>query len=193
MKSQNTHRVARLVSAVRLVALILLLPACKQVVEVAEQTDARIIPGIGVDGVKLGDSRETVIAKLGTLDGGGVADGLYRGWMVGEYTEGQHAGLSIYLVMQGATEPGPVDMFLMKEPYSGKTKEGIGIGSSLKEVRRVFGAPRESMINRSRNTIKDVYCFKGRHLNVGYTDSLLTVINMGYYLPMPKNADDPCN
>jgi len=97
-----------------------------------------IVPGKSVGGIKFGDSRETVEAKLGKPDAGGIVDGLYRAWYSGDYLQGPHAGLSVYFV-EIENRPGPVDALGISSPYNGKTKEGIGIGSSLATDSIVMG------------------------------------------------------
>ena len=83
-----------------------------------------IVPGISVEEVKLGDTKETVEAKLGKPTSGGLADGIYRSWR----------GIG--------------------KAYKGKTKEGIGIGTALEKVHQVYGLPEETFLSEGIITNK---------------------------------------
>src|SRR5690625_3396733 len=103
-----------------------------------------IVPGVCIDGVKLGDSRERVKQLLGEPSGGGIADGLYRAWRTYSYrppgrTDG--LGFSILFIENEDLSLGPVDMLKAHYPYEGKTPEGIGIGSKLSDVLQAYGEP----------------------------------------------------
>ncbi|NIA31709.1 MAG: hypothetical protein GWP06_17595 [Actinobacteria bacterium] len=150
-----------------------------------------IVPGISVEGIKLGDSRKTVEVKLGKPTSVGWADGLYRGWRLYSYAEGArhepHVKLQFYFIDHGNSY-GPVDWIGIGEAYKGKTKEGIGIGSALGQVRQAYGFPSETFL--SQGIITDKYCLNGRKLEIGYKDSLVIGMSTGYFVPMPQ--DDPC-
>jgi hypothetical protein len=150
-----------------------------------------IIPGEGIDGVRLGDSRETVLANLGEADLGGIADGLYRAWYSSEYTQGPHAGLSVYFVEMD-NRPGPVDLVAVQSPYAGKTREAVGIGSPLALVHKAYGQPQKTIARSSEHWIDDFYCIGGKKLEIHYVDSLVTTISIGYFLPIPQDETNPC-
>lgn len=51
---------------------------------------------------------------------------------------------------------GPIDSFLMKPLYAGKTREGIGLGSSAEAVTETYGEPikiRTTYLKVSRSQI----------------------------------------
>ena len=150
-----------------------------------------IVPGQGIDGVRLGDSRENVESILGKADYGGIADGLYRAWHSSDYSQGEHAGLSVYYV-EIDNSPGPVDLLAVQSPYAGKTKEGIGIRSPLALVHQTYGLPEKNIVRPSDHWIDDFYCIREKKLEIQYVDSLVITISIGYYLPMPQDQTNPC-
>jgi hypothetical protein len=166
--------------------------SCKDAgVGVEEGGTSIIIPGKSVDGIKLGDSKETVEAKLGMPTSVGWADGLYRGWRLYSYAEGTrlepYVKLQFYFIDNGE-DYGPVDWIGIGEAYKGKTREGIGIGSALEKVHQIYGLPSETLL--SEGIITDKYCLNGKKLEIGYKDSLISVMSTGYFVPIPQ--DDPC-
>lgn len=151
--------------------------------------EGRIVPGWSIDGVKFGDSKETVEARLGKRDGGGLVDG-FRSWHLWCYERGPHAGMEIYFISTDDGE-GPVDKFYIQAPFKGKTIQGIGIGSSVMEVRRAYGMPRETQ-QSEHGYFSETYCFFGRGFYVVHKDSTLELIEMGYYLPSPYDTLCTC-
>ena len=122
----------------------------------------RIIPFISIDGVNLGDKMETVEKKLGKSDGGFRWDGLYGGGIGYIYNEGFHAGLEV--IFMGSDY---VECLWVKSPYSGTTKENIGIGSSLESLHEVYGMPDEIFLN-----IRDeVYYSNNREFRITYNEN----------------------
>ncbi len=153
-----------------------------------------IVPGKSIEGVKLGDSREDVVRKLGQPNTGGIADGLFRSWFGSDYTEGIHAGLSVYyLELQGGSH-GPADIIAAAAPYKGKTKEGIRIGSLLRDVHKAYGEPEHTwsgaVTNPYRTWIVDKYCINQKHFEIHYEDSLISGFSIGYFLPPPDGFND---
>lgn len=157
----------------------------------------RVIPGRGVDGVEFGDSFEEVRATLGTADGGlGWTDGLYRSWRSLYYNGGPHAGLMInFLIEEDGATPGSVDMFILFSQsqgfsqYQGTTREGIGIGSSIEEVERVFGEP-DSV--SSAVSVDYTYCFGEKYLNLSIQADTVSGMSMGYSIPIPEGHYSYC-
>jgi hypothetical protein len=109
-------------------ALLLLLAGCK--LFMSETDDSRIILTRGIDGVHFGDSRETVEAKFGKPGSIGTGSGL-RAWYIYVYSEGPQAGLQVRFAYNPDNTFGPVDYLVVRLPFEGKTKHGIGIGSKL--------------------------------------------------------------
>ncbi len=151
-----------------------------------------IIPGVGVEGIKLGDSKETVETKLGKPSSVGWSDGLYRGWRLYNYSDGNPRDpnnwkLEFYFIDNG-DDYGSLDWIGIYSKYNGKTKEGIGIGAELEKVHQIYGLPAESLT--SEGILLEKYCLNGRKLVVDYKDSLITGMSTGYFVPMPE--DNPC-
>jgi hypothetical protein len=150
-----------------------------------------IVPGKSVDGIKLGDSLETVVTKLGKPTSVGWASGLYRGWRHISYIEGTRLEPYIrlqFLFIDEGDDYGPVDAILIGPVYKGKTKEGIRIGSTLEKVHQVYGLPAKSRI--TERSIIDKYCFNEKKFEIHYKDSLISGMSTGYFVPMPE--DDTC-
>jgi hypothetical protein len=156
-----------------------------------QPTQVLIVPGEGIAGVRLGDSQSTVESILGKPDFGGIADGLYRAWFSAEYSSGEHSGLAVYFI-EVDNRPGPVDLITVRAPYGGRSKEGIGIGSSLVSVHRSYGLPKRTYLSALDHWIADFYCFGSRHLEIHYKDSLVTTISTGYFLPMLQDTSYAC-
>lgn len=150
----------------------------------------RVVPGVRVDGVTLGDSREDVEKLLGNPQDGGIADGLHAAWLATEYSEGSHAGLVIYFrEVSGPDGPeaGPVDMIAMRDEYAGTTRDSIGIGVDLSFVREVYGTPL-STTQTSSGTIKDTFCASNkRWFQLFYKDGVVTSMHIGRYLQLPND------
>ena len=107
--------------------------------ELPDKADLRapqIIPGVGLGPIRFGMSREKIESLLGKPDGY-EADKTYllyysRGYVL---TVSHRSGLkTINCVSQ------MLSMERVRD-FAGKTAEGIGIGSSLKDVEKVFGKP----------------------------------------------------
>lgn len=88
---------------------------------------------------------------------------------------------------------GPVDLIGVLSPYSGKTKEGIGIGSSYKLVHQIYGDPKHTTSRPENSGIVDFYCFSGKKFEIHYTDSVITGISIGYFIPIKQDTLTSCN
>jgi hypothetical protein len=180
------------------IAMCLVLLNCSQTNQPEDEKDETgiIVPGISMDGVKIGDTEETVVATLGKPDVYGFADGAHRAWRLFAYIEGLHAGLSIYFIRDSGGY-GPVDEIWAGTshssgiPYSGKTQEGIGLGSTLKDVHNVYGLP-DSSKSYDGNRINEIYCMEQRHLEMAYRDSIVITLFIGFYKPMPEDPYYDC-
>jgi hypothetical protein len=75
------------------------------------------------------------------------------------YEEGPHAGIEVNLLIEeDGASPGPTDMFFLQSPYRGRTKQGIGIGSSLEDVKNAYGKPDGTF---GSEYVIYTYCFDG--------------------------------
>lgn len=147
-----------------------------------------IIPGESIEGVKLGDSREEVEAMLGSPSNTGWADGLYRSHYAYSYYPPGIAGLglSIYFIIEEDHAWGPVDVLTAHAPYEGRTPEGLGIGSSLYDVREAYGKPDFS----SGQVFQDggidssyTYCIDDIKFYIGTVDDSVDVFSISPFVP----------
>jgi len=99
----------------------------------------------GVHGILLGEtSFEEVEAQWGHLNvGGGWWGGRDGGGLSMRLVGEPLGGLRIYFVdtPEGALRAGKAYQFNISAPYQGRTEAGIGIGSSVAEVRAAYGPP----------------------------------------------------
>ena len=176
-------------TALTLLVVSTLLPGCQ---DMGEAPVGIVVPGLSVEGIRLGDSRETVERILGKPYGGGIADGRFRAWGVSTYREGTEERLSIYFI-ETAKGFGPVDAISAGPAYTGKTREGIGIGSLLTQVRAAYGRPDTSLLPPGEPTrIVDLYCLNSHRFEIHYLDGVVSGFSIGYYVPMPQDPLNPC-
>jgi hypothetical protein len=134
--------------------------------------NARIIPFFWIDSVILGMQYEQAVKIYGISNCQIDWDGVHASGHGFKYLDGQYTGLTV--LFNDSKSGIPVYSISVESPYSGKTKEGIGIGSSLNFVRSVFGPP--DKINANIPT--DVYIKKGRTFNLTYKDSIVKTIGI---------------
>ena len=84
-----------------------------------------IEPNVGVGSVHSGMTIEQVVSQLGQPDNTNQSHLLYR-----------HLGLNVVLG-KGPT----VEKVIIAHPFAGRTKEGMGIGSSRADVIQAYGTP----------------------------------------------------
>ncbi len=82
---------------------------------------------------------------------------------------------------------GPLDLILIGPAYEGKTKEGIGIGSSISEVRHFYGSPLETFFSPENHLTVDFYCSSDHMFQIHYEDSIVTGFSIGYFLPIQED------
>ena len=192
MKRDVRSQVRLLITAISVITIMVLstlLPGCE---DMGVAPVGIVVPGLSVDGVRLGDSREAVERALGKPSNGGVADGLYRAWGVYGYWEGSEERLSIYF-LESANGYGPVDAISAGPAYKGRTREGIGVGSALAEVHAAYGHPDTSLVSSDEHVkVVDLYCMNNHRFEIHYLDGVVSCFSIGYYLPMPQDPLDPC-
>ena len=147
---------------------------------------AWIIPGESVNGVRLRDRLETVNSKLGEFTICCSAEGYNtKAWYFAELVEGPLAGLHVYFIdmnyLGQTSEPGPVDMIVLEEPYSGKTEEGFGIGTLSSELVDAWGEPDL----RSTDSLGPDfhYCFGTSACTFRIKDDRVAAITIGVLFP----------
>jgi hypothetical protein len=181
-----------LLASIPSVALFLAFASCEDNgVEVVEGGPGIIVPGKSVEGVKLGDSKEAVVAILGKPTHVGWTDGYYRSWRAYQYLEGSPLNPVIKLefdfIDNGETY-GPVDAIVIGPVYKGKTKEGIGVGAPRSKVYEAYGSPKHSLQSSQYNVTYDFYCINEHMFEIQYTDSLVTACSIGYFVALPQDS-----
>jgi hypothetical protein len=160
-------------------------------VDITEGGTRIILPGKGIDGIILGDSRDVVENKLGEPTGKGWTDGLYRSWLNYVYWEDEHNGLVVDFI-DNSGDYGPVDVLTVLAPYTGKTKEGIGLGSTLAAVRGAFGEPKTTLSQPDQDWIADFFCINGKKFEVHFLDSAVSTLSIGYFIPLERDTISYC-
>jgi hypothetical protein len=155
--------------AVLLVLAVLM--ACNKGVESVQQ--ARIDLYQAIDGVKIGDNETIVKQKLG--DPNNIIEGDFPG-VIFEYTIGRFSGLHVAIYSQGLTPSGVVSISV-SSPYSGTTKEGIGIGSRQVSVRQILGQPASK--SQSDSTSWDRYEAENRYFVAYYRTESVESLTLG--------------
>lgn len=174
-------------------ATLLLISSCQDMgVDVMEGGPGIIVPGKSVEGIRLGDSKETVEAILGTPTSVGDAFGAYRGWRLYSYEEERGKPRLEFYFIDNGTSYGPLDCISIGPAYRGKTKEGIGIGSPLSKVHGVYGVPDTAFFLPDQHIIADFYCINEKKFEIHYKDSVISVCSIGYFIPMPEDPFNPC-
>jgi hypothetical protein len=169
---------------------------CNQTNEPEGKDLSLVVPGEGMDGVRLGDSKDSVIAKLGKQSSALMTDSSYRSWLTYLYDKEPHTGLQIHFIKNSNGTYGIVDLITAGvssyngRSYSGKTKDGIGIGSTVKEVHKKYGLP--DLSNDGKNWIKEFYCIGKKKFEIDYEDSVVTRLAIGYYKLIPEDGWYPC-
>ncbi len=144
-----------------------------------------IIPGVGLGPIRFGMSRDKIESLIGKPDGyeSNNTSLLYysRGFFL---TVSHRSGLkNIHCVSQMLT------MNQVRE-FAGKTKEGIGLGSSLREVEKVFGKPDRDEGHDAMNK-ELVYTKVGLEIQF-YGDKVIN-IDMCEVLPQPDGSSSEKN
>ena len=144
---------------------------CSKGVEPADE--ARIVLRESVDGVKFGDSEQTVVQKLGQPDD--IAQGDFPG-VTYEYNTGKYATMHVTIYSPGVLHSGVV-YISVQSPYPGATKDGIGIGSPRESVRQILGQPDSH--GESVDTTWDRYEDDAHVLLVNYRGEVVESLMLG--------------
>jgi hypothetical protein len=150
----------------------------------------RFIPGVSVDGVRLGDSKEVVAAVLGRPDGVGWVDGAWRSWLAYSYHRPKRYSLVIEFI-DNLDEYGPVDKINVTNGYDGTTREGIGIGSLKAFVQRHWGPPRKKIPTIDGEYA--VYCFGSKFVTLRFDNDTVGHMSTGFFIPCPADTFQTCN
>ncbi len=142
---------------------LFLAPGCGD--SVSDPHVGRIIPWESIDGIEIEDTPDTVLSAVGRAEKRGDWDGEHGGGLVYIYTKGTHAGLEVLF-----TERDSVVSLRAKDTYSGKTVEGIGIGTPLDLLHQIHGVPDTSTRNYQQ------YFKEDRSFGVTHTDGKIDAI-----------------
>lgn len=148
---------------------------------------------VGIEGIRLGYSVQQVEAVLGTPTDEGDVIGMYRGWHHFGYGSTKVPPMLDFCFIDNGDGYGPLDMILIGSTYWGKTKEGIGTGSSYKQVHAAYGAPDTTLSWPDQHTIADIYCMNHKMFQIHYLDSVVSGASIGYFVPMPEDPLYPGN
>lgn len=104
--------------------------------------ETRIVFGLSIDSVEIGDSQLIVERKLGPPTS--IILGDFAGFLY-EYKEGEHAGIFVTISIDSLFG-GLIGVLQVKveAPYSGTTKDGVGIGTDRDVAKRFVGTPTSS-------------------------------------------------
>jgi hypothetical protein len=167
------------ITATRILLTAILLISCNDWGEIV--VPARIIPGVSVEGIRLGQLKEQVEERLGSGSGPGGADGFRKSWYTYSYTSGVANGVRVFyldsIFFQARTAPGPVDMIEMRTPYDGLTAEHVGLGSLTSHVRKAYGIPSFSLVDNGVVT-REHYCFTGVEFIFWYNNDTVSMMRM---------------
>ena len=153
---------------------------------------SRIVPGLRMEGIYPGDSNKKVEELLGKDHDLGWGDGgSNKSWIIYKYTSGEHNGFSAWFIEKFDTEgkpyPGPVDFLVADTPYTGKTRDGIGIGSNIQAVHKIFGDPYKSSTPGSYKT--ENYCIRNMDMFIRYHNDTIEEIKFRLF---DESVKTPC-
>ena len=131
-----------------------------------DSDNARIVFGVSVDGVSMGDNGEVAVSRLGTPDCTNV-NGM--GYSVAVYETGRHAGLSVILQPTSAREASTVTGFAIQAPYSGSNSDGVGLGTQRSRFEQAIGDPVFANEIRSDDPAITIYSYTFREYALSAT------------------------
>ena len=128
---------------------------------------AHIVWGHSIDGLQIGDHPTTAQNKLGKPDEIGLGD--FPGVSYG-YLQGEHAGVRVVLYTDDPNDSGRLGVVQVevRAPYTGRTQQGIGIGSPRAAVVEAYGLPEEG----------EIYSFEASRFRIEYTEERISGIVM---------------
>jgi outer membrane lipoprotein-sorting protein len=141
-----------------------------------------IIPGVGLGPIRFGMSRDKIESLIGKPDGYEANKTSLPYYSRGFVLSVSHrSGLkNINCISQMLT------MNRVRD-FAGKTKEGIGLGSSLQEVEKAFGKPDR---DEGHDALNKRLVYTKRGLEIQFFEDRVIIINMSEVVPRP---DEPSN
>jgi hypothetical protein len=150
---------------------LLLFLACDESVQ-SDAGSARIVIDQSIDGVLIGDDTAAVIQKLGCPDS--ILPPPRPPQRIFMYWNGAHTGMSLVIRYPQASPPG-VSSVSVGSPYSGKTADGIGIGTDAAFVLSRLGSPSDTLASSLIGRVER-YAFANTYFDVQYvSDTVVTL------------------
>ena len=146
----------------------------------------RIVLGKSIDGIELGYTRAQVEQILGKPEREGYAEGVDRAWRAADYykrADRYKAVLQVFYLNTEQEEWGPVDYIWASSGYTGRSKEGLGIGSHRSEVMAVLGSPTQVNTDSSSGEIAYWYCINKTTMNFRMFADTIHSIDLGPLTP----------
>ena len=145
----------------------------------------RIVLWESIDGVRLGDTREQVVRVLGQPSVIGYMDGATMSWdVLYYYWDPSNGNGSLRVeVITAAMQPGIVDHVSglgVRDPYEGKTRDGLGLGSSRSDVLRILGPPVSSESTDVHDRLEIFAGPRNTQISLWYTLDKVAKIHMGW-------------
>jgi hypothetical protein len=153
-------------------ALLFFFQACKDT-STQPTDEGRIVLGVSIDNVEIGDDAPTVSQKLGPPNF--VSQDDFKGFIY-SYTEGKYSLMRVSLSEDMSLGLGVI-VVLVEPPYTGKTNSGFGIGSSREKALDILGLPDTSYVSGS--TTDDSYFYQRNSFHISYRGGKAYSIAMG--------------
>ena len=103
---------------------------------------------------------------------------------------GYSYSLKFYFIAEVDGSYGPVDKIMMTEGYDGNTREGIGIGSSTDQLRRVWGEPDKTLLMEFG--VYQVYCLGDKFFGLYSQNDTVKSMTTGHFMPLPADTMETC-
>lgn len=151
--------------------------------------DARIDFGRSISGVEIGMDTSAVTKRLGRPDFVRLGD--FTG-VIFTYAYPVEDGAGYLDSLSVAINTNPMDSSYgvigveAKGPYSGRSAEGIGIGSTRKDALDAWGSPDDSHMNGVSGHRDDVYEFAENRFRIYYEEGKIASITL---LTQPRHND----
>jgi hypothetical protein len=191
----TTILLMRISRAVLLCAVALLTASsCDSVEDSPPSWEAARIQPRGVDGAEFGMTMAEIEAILGESILGGFISG-ERGMIGLMFTAPNLRGLRLFFDESGREdgleyEDLPLDLLYIENPYKGRMKNGLGVGSTLEEVHKQMGVPDYRRLLPSGKST-EAYCFQDRNFYFHINSDTVHLLNVGFNTPMERE-DQPC-
>lgn len=140
MKGRYAQALASLIVSVCLLAE----SSCVSESDNERDFEARIVLGRSIDNVMIGDDSLTVVRKIGEPDT--IVGDDFQGVIFKYFRDENPYSFMMILIAQNSNLVSGTRAFLVEvqSPYSGETREGVGIGTLRDDALRLLGVPTSS-------------------------------------------------